>query len=87
MRRRSTIALPGLAAILTATAFGLAGVSAAAAANVRSGISSPLRAGQRPGCRWVQGPAKTLRICDSGGKCRTQTVPPQRIWACGTVRD
>lgn len=64
--------------------------TATAAANdsPRAGLSSPLRAGARPGCRWVAGAAKATRVCNTQtGVCRTVEVPAQRIWACGTVRD
>ena len=64
----------------------LATVAQAASSNPT--INSPLRAGAKPGCRWVEVPAKTTRVCNATTKvCRTQTVPAQRIWACGTVRD
>lgn len=76
--RASVIGLAVLACLATTTA-SLAG-------NVRAGFQSPLRAGARPGCRWVQVSAQQTRICDSRGQCRTQTTPSQRIWACGTVR-
>ncbi len=75
------------AAVAFAVITGLLTVGEGRAASVKAGISSPLRAGQQPGCRWVQGAAKTIRVCDANKVCRTQTVPAQRIWACGTVRD
>lgn len=77
---RRTAAI-GLALVL------LAAGTAESAAQVRAGIQSPLRAGTNPGCRWVQGAAKTIKVCDALKRCREQTVPAQRIWACGTVRD
>lgn len=75
-----------------AAAFGLALVlfgigTIESSAQVRSGLQSPLRSGTTPGCRWVQGAAKTIKVCDALKRCRLQTVPAQRIWACGTVRD
>lgn len=75
------------AVIAAASLVWLAAAGDGIAANVKAGLNSPLRAGQQPGCRWVQGAAKTIRVCDSHGVCRTRTVPAQRIWACGTVRD
>jgi hypothetical protein len=86
MTPRST--LPRRAAVIAAAVIaGLLAVGEARATNVKAGIASPLRAGQQPGCRWVLGAAKTIRVCDANKVCRTQTVPAQRIWACGTVRD
>jgi hypothetical protein len=87
MRFRA-IAVP-VSAIVGAALLGFAAIdtAAAASADARSGISSPLRAGAKPGCRWIQGEAKSIRICDAKKVCRLQTVPAQRIWACGTVRD
>jgi hypothetical protein len=74
---------------VTAVAIGLTAMaSVAQAASSNPTINSPLRVGTKPGCRWVEAPAKTTRVCNPTTKvCRTQTVPPQRIWACGTVRD
>ena len=86
MTPRST--LPPRAAVLAASLLVcLAATGDASAQNTRAGLNSPLRAGAQPGCRWVQGAAKTIRICDAKKVCRIQTVPAQRIWACGTVRD
>ena len=82
MRRRFGVA--------TVVSIGLVMVAAAnapvAAQLVRPEIASPLRAGTKPGCRWVEAPAKEVKVCDAKKVCRTQTVPAQRIWACGTVR-
>ena len=86
MKVRPTITTAGAAAIALAALLGIAGGSARAD-TVRSGISSPLRAGSQPGCRWVLGAAKTIRVCDAKKVCQIRTVPAQRIWACGTVRD
>jgi len=70
--------------MLTATT----GESRAAVFGGKADISSPLRSGNRAGCRWVQVPARSSRLCDAKGQsCRTQTVPAQRVWACGQVRD
>jgi len=76
-------------AAVIAAVLGLAAASTVAlSAEPRSEIHSPLRAGAKPGCRWVLGEPKTTRICDSRtGACRLQTTPAQRIWACGKVRD
>ena len=74
---------------VTAVAIGFAAMaSVAQAASSNPTINSPLRVGAKPGCRWVEAPAKTTRVCNTTTRvCRTQTVPAQRIWACGTVRD
>ena len=75
-----------VAAVIALAVF--AQTPAVAAGGGNPTIQSPLRSGAKPGCRWVQAPARTSRICDSKtGACRTQTVPAQRIWACGQVRD
>ncbi len=85
MARRTTRAARACVIGLAALAC-LATTGASLAANVRAGFHSPLRAGARPGCRWVQVDAQTTRVCDTRGQCRSQTSPGQRIWACGTVR-
>lgn len=85
MRSRSCVGVfaVGAALLLASAAF-----EPASAQLGKAGISSPLRAGARPGCRWVQAPEKTMKVCNPTTKvCRVQTVPAQRIWACGTVRD
>lgn len=81
-RRRTAV---GVAAAMLVV---LASAGESGAVDPRAGFQSPLRAGAKPGCRWVQVPAKTSRICNATtGQCRVQTVPSQRLWACGTVRD
>ena len=75
------------AAVAAATVLALVVGAAAAEANPRAGLSSPLRVGSQPGCRWVQTEPRTIRVCDAAKVCRTRTLPAQRIWACGTVRD
>lgn len=68
---------------------GLAAPVPAAAQGLGSNptMGSPLRSGAKAGCRWVEAPATTTRVCNAVTKvCRVQAVPAQRVWACGTVR-
>ena len=73
-------------AVGVAVAAVAAAASPATAQLTRPQIASPLRAGTNPGCRWVEAPAKDVKVCDAKKVCRTQIIPAQRIWACGTVR-
>lgn len=77
----------GITAAFGVALLAMIGAAPAAAQVQRPDISSPMRTGDKPGCRWVEVAPKTGRVCDSRTKvCRTQTTPAQRIWACGTVR-
>lgn len=85
MRWKSCVVAVTVGAALSVTP---ATIAPAAAQAGKADISSPLRAGARPGCRWLLAPEKTTKVCNPTTKvCRVQTVPAQRIWACGTVRD
>ncbi|MDK9695660.1 MAG: hypothetical protein OEL76_04655 [Siculibacillus sp.] len=86
--RTTPLHTPLRGAVITAVAVLAVAVGLGeAAANPRAGLTSPLRVGSQPGCRWVQGQPRTIKVCDTKKVCRMQTIPAQRIWACGTVRD